>query len=105
VSESLQGSRLIETAGPSTGRPFSLASSRFSLIQLQGSPAFLHWLILYPATFLENFSGRIFGVDYIYCHIIANSDNVISSLPVCIPLILFCCCHIVLARTLSTILN
>jgi hypothetical protein len=41
VSERSWGSRLIETV---TGLPSSLASSRFSLIQPQGSAASLHWL-------------------------------------------------------------
>jgi hypothetical protein len=44
VSERSQESRLIETAGPPIGSPFSSASSSFSLIQPQGSPASVHWL-------------------------------------------------------------
>jgi hypothetical protein len=38
------GSRLIETVGPPTGSLSSSASSSLSLIQPQGSAAFVHWL-------------------------------------------------------------
>jgi hypothetical protein len=44
VSERFGGSRLIETADPPTGSPSSSTSSRFSLIQPQGSAASAHWL-------------------------------------------------------------
>jgi hypothetical protein len=61
---------------------------------------------------LEKFSGRIFGVAYVYFLFFimyifissANSDIFISSLPICIHLISFCCL-IVLTKTSSTILN
>ena len=44
VSERSQGSRLVETAGLPMGLPSSSASSSFSLIQSQESPASVHWL-------------------------------------------------------------
>ena len=53
---------------------------------------------------LENFSGRVFGLLMYNIISSANSDTFISSLPICIPLISFCCLS-VLASTLSTILN
>jgi hypothetical protein len=42
VSERFQGSRLVETSGLSMGFPSSSASS---LIEQQGSPAFIHWCL------------------------------------------------------------
>ena len=44
VSERSQGSRLAKTAGLPVGSASSSASSSFSLVQPQGSPAFVHWL-------------------------------------------------------------
>jgi hypothetical protein len=40
----ISGSRLIETAGPTTGSPFSSASFSLSLIQKQGSAVSVHWV-------------------------------------------------------------
>jgi hypothetical protein len=44
VSERAQGSGFFETAGFPIGSPSSSGSSRFSLIQQQGSEAAVHWL-------------------------------------------------------------
>jgi hypothetical protein len=44
VCEISRGSRLIETVGPPTRSPSSSASSRFSLIQPQGSAASIYYL-------------------------------------------------------------
>jgi hypothetical protein len=44
VFERFQRSRLIETAGPPTGSPFSSASISLSLIQQQGSASSVHCL-------------------------------------------------------------
>jgi hypothetical protein len=66
-------------------------------------------LILYLATLLKLFiSFRSFLGEFLwllwYTISSANRDTLISSLPICIPLISFCGL-IALARTLSTILN
>jgi hypothetical protein len=67
-------------------------------------------LILYMATLLKLFiSYRSSLEEFLGSlkHTIissANSDNLTSSFPICIPLASFCCL-IALARTLSTILN
>jgi hypothetical protein len=44
VSERSQESRLVETACLPMSLPPSSTSSKFSLIQPQGSPASVHWL-------------------------------------------------------------
>ena len=64
--------------------------------------------ILYPATLLRVFisSGGIFGVTYIYYHVISyvSSETFTFLFPGCIPLISFNY-PIVLARSSSTILK
>jgi hypothetical protein len=67
-------------------------------------------LFLYLATLLKLFiSWRSFMVKILvslmYTNIsLANSDTFTSYLPICIPLLSFCC-FIVLANSLSTLLN
>jgi hypothetical protein len=88
-----------------------------SLISFSGCLSFVYRkftdlfeLILYPTTLLKLFiSWRSSQVEFLgllmYAIIsLANSDTLISFLPICIPLISFCCL-IVLANTSSTILN
>ena len=81
-----------------------------SLLILWGEKG--HWFVgvnFYPVTALKlfiRFRGSLVGFlgSLIYTIISsANSDILTSSLPICIPLISFCC-WIALARTSSTIL-